>query len=332
MREVAALAGVSIKTVSRVINGESGVTVELVGRVDRAIAQLDYRPNLSASHLRRLDRTTATIGALLEDVANPFSSAVHRAIEDVARQRRVMVLTGSLDEDPEREQALVHNFASRRVDGLVIMAAGADHSYLVAERRAGLPIVFIDRPPAFFDADAVLSANREGSRSGVRHLIAGGHRRIAFLGDLASIYTAGERLAGYFEALHEVGTTPDGDLVRQNLHTADLAEAATLELLALARPPTAIFASQNLVTMGAVKALRTLGRQHSVALVGFDDFLLADLLEPGVTVVAQDPTTLGTQAAELLFRRLDGDHGPSRTVVVDTWLVTRGSGEVPPPH
>jgi LacI family transcriptional regulator len=330
MRDVAALAGVSIKTVSRVVNGEAGVAPGMAARVGRAMAQLDYRPNLSASHLRRSDRTTATIGALLEDVANPFSSALHRAIEDVARVRRVMVLTGSLDEDPVREQALVHNFASRRVDGLIIMPAGPDQSYLVAERRAGLPIVFVDRPPAFFDADAVLSANREGSRNGVGHLLAAGHRRIAFLGDLATIYTAAERLAGYQEAIRAAGLQPEPVLVRQDLHTIDLAESAALELLSMTRPPTAMFASQNLVTMGAVRALRKLGRQHTVALVGFDDFQLADLLEPGVSVVAQDAATLGTRAAELLFGRLDGDHGASRRVVVETWLIRRGSGEIPP--
>ena len=167
MHDVAALAGVSLKTVSRVVNGEPGVSADLVARVNRAAAQLDYRPNLAASSLRRTDGKTATIGLLLEDVANPFSSAVHRAIEDAARRRGVAVFASSLDEDPERERQLTRAFVSRRVDGLIIVPAGPDQSYLLSDRRAGLALVFIDRPPAFLDADTVLAANRDGARTGV---------------------------------------------------------------------------------------------------------------------------------------------------------------------
>ena len=182
MHDVAALAKVSLKTVSRVVNQEPGVSRDLVLRVNQAAAQLDYRPNLAASSLRRTDGRTATIGLLLEDVGNPFSSTMHRAIEDAARARGVAVFASSLDEDPQREHQLIRAFVSRRVDGLVIAPAAADHSYLVNERRAGLALVFIDRPPSFLDGDTVLAANTEGARYGVRHLLEHGHRRVAFLG------------------------------------------------------------------------------------------------------------------------------------------------------
>jgi LacI family transcriptional regulator len=332
MREVAALAGVSIKTVSRVVNEEPGVSALLVGRVGRAAEQLDYRPNLTASSLRRADRRTGTVGLLLEDVANPFSSAVHRAFGDAAGQRGVAVLATSLDEDPQREREFAHAMMLRRVDGLAIMPTGTDQSYLRNDMRAGLALVFVDRPPAFLDADVVLATNREGARDGVRHLVATGHRRIAFLSDLQLIATARERYLGYRDALRAAGLTLDERIVRTELHTREAAEAAAMELLGLPTEvaPTAIFASQNLVAIGTVRALRRLGLQHEIALVGFDDFELADLLDPGVTVVAADPFEIGAIAAELLFARLDGDRGPSRHRRIPTRLIVRGSGEIGP--
>ena len=226
MHDVAALAKVSLKTVSRVVNQEPGVSPDLVLRVNQAAAQLDYRPNLAASSLRRTDGRTATIGLLLEDVGNPFSSAVHRAIENAARARGVAVFASSLDEDPEREHQLIRAFVSRRVDGLVIVPAAVDHSYLVNERRAGLALVFIDRPPSFLDADTVLAANGEGARDGVRHLLEQGHRRVAFLGDMRSISTARERFAGYRDALRDASIVEDARLVRHGLRSMEAAVAA----------------------------------------------------------------------------------------------------------
>ncbi len=332
MQDVAALAGVSLKTVSRVVNGEPGVSADLVGRVGKATHQLDYQHNLAASSLRRSDRKTATIGLLLEDVANPFSSAIHRAIEDASHDRGIAVLAASLDEDPERERRLVAAFVSRRVDGLILAPAGTDQGYLLNERRAGMSLVFIDRPPSFLDADSVLTANEEGAYEGVRHMLRRGHARLAYLGDLGRIATARERYAGYQRALQEAGVAVDDRLVRQDLHSATAAEAAVLELLAMPAgvAPTALFTSQNMVTIGAIMALRRLGWQHRVALVGFDDVLLADLLEPGLTVIAQDPAAIGAAASELLFRRIDGDDAPSQRRKIPARLVARGSGEIAP--
>ena len=331
MRDVAALAGVSLKTVSRVINAEPAVSPDLLARVERAIEQLDYRPNLTASSLRRSDGKTATVGLVLEDLANPYSAAVTRAVEDAARPRRVTVVAGSVDEDPERERALVREFAARRVDGLIVAPTAADQSYLIADRRAGMALVFVDRPPNHLDADAVVAANRSGATDGVRHLLSGGHRRIAFLGDLATIATAADRFAGYVDAIERAGLAADMTIIRRDLRSVDAAKAAVEELLRLSQPPTAIFAAQNALGIGAFAALRGLHRQFDVALVGFDDFPLADLLDPGVTVVAQDPAAIGRLAAETLFRRLDGDRSPSTVQVVPTRLIVRGSGEIAPP-
>ncbi|TMG30038.1 MAG: LacI family transcriptional regulator [Chloroflexi bacterium] len=328
MREVAALAGVSLKTVSRVINAEPAVSETVRSRVVGAIQRLDYRHNHAASSLRRSDRKSSTIGVLLEDVANPFSSALHREIEDVALQRGVLVLAGSSDEDQAREQQLIAAFTSRRVDGLIIVPASHDHSYLLSERRAGTSMVFVDRPPAFLDADSILTDNQAGVRQGIAHLIAHNHRRIGYLGDLMTITTAAERCQGYEQELASAGIALDPQLVRLNVHGIDKADAATVELLGLREPPTALFTSQNLLTIGASRALHRLDLHHRTALVGFDDVLLADLLDPGITVIAQDPSTMGRKAAEQLFRRIDGDQSPSVHLVVPTRLITRGSGEI----
>ena len=330
MREVAALAGVSVKTVSRVVNREPGVSPAVMARVLASVDRLDYRHNLTASSLRRNDGKSATIGLVLEDVANPFSSTLHRAIENVARERGVLVLAGSSDEDETRERMLVSAFASRRVDGLVLVPAGHDHSYLLSERNSGTAMVFVDRPPGFLDADSVVTDNVVGAREAVRHLIAGGHRRIAYLGDLQTIATAALRHQGYLAELASNSIAIDPWLVRLDLHGIDSAEAATTEILLGANPPTALFTGQNLLTVGAYRVLRRLDLHHRVALVGFDDILLADLLEPGITVIAQDPAAIGRTAAEILFRRLDGDRSPSVHEVVPTQLVPRGSGEIRP--
>jgi LacI family transcriptional regulator len=162
----------------------------------------------------------------------------------------------------------------------------------------------------------------------VEHLVAHGHRRAAFLGDLATISTAAERLHGYGSALDEAAIARDPGLVRQGLRSSDEATSAVAHLLSGAEPPTAIFASQNLVTIGAVRALHQLGQQHEVALVGFDDLPLVDLLDPGVTLVLQDIAGIGLAAADLLFRRIDGDAGPTERVILPTTLVPRGSGEI----
>jgi LacI family transcriptional regulator len=331
MRDVAALAGVSLKTVSRVINAEPAVSADLLARVERAIEQLDYRPNLTASSLRRSDGKTATVGLVLEDLANPYSAAVTRAVEDAARPRRVTVVAGSVDEDPERERALIREFVARRVDGLIVAPTAADQSYLIADRRAGMALVFVDRSPRNLDADAVVAANRSGAADGVRHLLGRGHLRIGFLGDMATISTAAERYAGYVDAVDRAGLPIDESIVRRDLRSVDAARTAVEELLRLPLPPTAIFAAQNVLGIGAFAALRGLRRQFDVALVGFDDFPLADLLDPGVTVVAQDPAAIGRLAAETMFRRLDGDRSPSTVQVVPTRLIVRGSGEIVPP-
>jgi LacI family transcriptional regulator, galactose operon repressor len=329
MKEVAAVAGVSLSTVSRVVNGEE-VRADLAERVQGAVEMLGYRRDHTASTLRRADRMSASIGLIIDDVGNPFFSVVHRGVEEVARERGVLVFVGSSDEDSEREHELADAFGARGVDGLILVPSGTDQSYLQRERRAGVGVVFVDRPPRLIDADAVLSDNAAGARLAVAHLVATGHRRIGFLGDRPEIFTAAERLRGYREAIAAAGLPYDDRIVMDEILSATGGYAATRELLSGPEPPTALFSSQNLITIGAVRALVELGRHGRTAIVGFDDVPMGDAVRPGLTVVAQDPGALGRTAAERLFARLDGDGSPAREVVLPVSLIERGSGEIAP--
>jgi LacI family transcriptional regulator len=326
MRDVAHTAGVSLKTVSRVINGEAGVAPSTAERVGRAIATLGFERNDLARSLRH-GHSSATLGLVIEDVANPFYSAIAQAVETAAHERGMLLITASAREDAERERELVTALLRRRVDALLMVPAGPDHRY-VTGNGGHVRAVFLDRPPGEIDADTVLVDNAGGARRGVEQLLAHGHTRIACIADVATLYTASERLGGYRAALAAAGVAEEPALVRTGNRDAAEAEAAVEQLLALPanRRPTALLAANNRNTVGALRALAR--RKRPLALVGFDDFELADVL--GITVVRSDPGRLGERAAALAFGRLDGDERPPQRITIPTTLVTRGSGELPP--
>ncbi|WP_405737362.1 LacI family transcriptional regulator [Streptomyces sp. NBC_01537] len=332
MKDVAARAGVGLKTVSRVVNEEPGVTDDTIARVQSAIEALGFRRNDSARLLRK--GRTASIGLVLEDLADPFYSPLSRAVEDLARAHGTLLFTGSSAENADREQELVLAFCARRVDGLVVVPASDDHRYLEPEIAAGVATVFVDRPAGRIDADVVLSDNAGGTRDGVAHLIAHGHRRIGFIGDQPHIHTAAERLRGYREAMASAGLAVRDAWVSSGPTSPERVRAELERMLAGPEPITALFAGNNRITVTAVRVLYEGDRDRDgpgqVALVGFDDFELADLLRPGVTVVAQDPALLGLTAARLLFQRLDGASGEPARVELPCRLIARGSGEIPP--
>lgn len=330
MKDVAALAGVSIKTVSRVVNHEAGVSVGVRDKVMAAAQRLDYRHNLAASTLRRASGRTGMIGALVQDISNSYSATLVRGLEEAAHQRGTAILTASINEDTDREEALVHDLVTRRVDGLVIVPASEDQDYLASELRAGMPCVFVDRTPRGVEADSVTLDNVAGARMATEHLLAHGHRRIAVISDAEAIMTAQARLAGYEAALRDAGSPVDPALRITGVRTEYAAERAAIALLTLPEPPTAVFAARNVIAVGVCRALAATGRRRSVALVGFDDFPMADLVDPPLTVIRQDVPRLARAATDLLFARIDGDTSPPKALVFDPVLVERGSGEIPP--
>ncbi|GAA3998142.1 LacI family transcriptional regulator [Streptomyces sp. NBC_01352] len=330
LTDVAREVGVSAKTVSRVLNEDGPASTRTREQVLAAVAKLGFQPNLMARNIR-VGGPDTTVGLVIPDLGNPFFGAVARSIEDTVRDRGLTLLMGSSADDPDRERALTDKFLARRISILMVVpSVGADHSHLKTHRAAGLPVVFLDRPGVGLSTDNVVSSNRAGAHDGVAHLIAHGHRRIGFIGDLPTkLYTRRERLAGYRTALQEAGLPYDRSLVT-NAHDRHGARAATDQLLDLPDPPTALFAGNNIVALGIISELAR-SKRRDVAVVAFDDVELAEALEPALTVVAQDPEEIGRAAATTALARLDGDRSRARTLTVPTRLIVRGSGERPAP-
>lgn len=325
LKDVAAYAGVAFKTVSRVVNGESGVSPATRELVQRAIDDLGFRRNASAAGLRQ--GLTGSIALVIEDIAEPIQSAVARAVERAAVARETLLFTAASSDDDVRERELVLSLSARPVDGIILLPQDQDHSYLKADIEAGVSIVAIDRPLSGVEVDTVLSDNRDGARRGVEHLLAHGHRRIAFVGDQRMVFTSAERYEGYRDALRGAGVEVDPDLVL--LDSQDPAEIGErlMAMRAIDDPPTAMFTVNSLNTMAV---LRTGVVHQGLALVAFDDLALFDLLSPAITAIAQDPAVMGAEATRLLFERIAGESGPARTVIVPTRLIKRGSGEQSP--
>ena len=321
MVDVAKRADVSLKTVSRVVNNEPAVAAELVDRVLAAIAELGFRRNDIARNLRSL-RVNATIGLLIEEIANPFYATIASVTAEIAAAHNTLLITTSSEEDPERERELLLDLTSRRVDGLLIVPAGQDHSFLRREMEMGTPVVFLDRPAGELLADTVLLDNQGGSRAGVRKLLAAGHRRIGVLLDSLNVYTMQERLAGAQAEFAAAGVRYDSALIRDGVRGPEDAARVVAEMLSMGDPPTAFFCTNNRITVGALQELYRRG--DDAELLGFDDFELSHLMPRPLTVIAYDVREFARLAADRLFQRIGGDESWPGTTILPTQLVERG--------
>lgn len=321
MVDVAADAGVSLKTVSRVVNDVPTVDPALAERVLASIRKLGFQRNDVAASLRS-GTETRTIGLITADLSNSFYSTISSAVAAVARERGYHVIMASSEENPEIERTTALDLCRRRVSGLIVVPADGDHGYLRAQVERGIPVIFLDRPGAGLEADTVLVDNRGGAESAVRALADAGHTRIALLLDSLDIFTMRERLAGAEAAAEAAGIAVDPALVSTEAHGPDQAYRAFDRMLRLADPPTAVLCGNNRSTVGAVEAIWRTGVDVEVA--GFDDFELSRLLPQEITVVDYDTAALGRRAAELLFARIDGEDAEPSAHLVATHLVTRG--------
>ena len=332
MKDVAARSGVALKTVSRVVNGEPGVTQATADRVLAAIAELGFRRNESARLLRT--GQTATLAFIAGQVADPDQAALYRGLEEVAREQGFLLYSGSTDDDEDREERLALALCARRVDGLVIVPTAGDHGYLAAEIQAGVATVFALRPPEPAGlGDVVVADEPGGAKQAVAHLIAHGHRRIGYLGqpggpdpqDTLAAYRSRRLALGYAEAMAAAGLPADERWLSLTPGTVPGAGV------------TAVFCGGKAHTAQALHALAPAGQGADaahpgrVAVIGFGDFELAGLVPPGITVVSYDPARIGRTAGELLPRRLAGDRGPPRLAELPVTLIPRGSAEFPPP-
>jgi LacI family transcriptional regulator len=326
LRDVAALSGVSLKTASRVLNGEPHVSPVTADKVRSAAQRLGFRRNAIARDLRAGARSSL-VGLIISDLANPFYSRVARGAERRLRAAGLQLISASSNEDPELEHTLVAEMLERRVSAMLIVTSATDHGYLETERRLGLPVVFLDRVPEDLVADTIVLDNDGGVHRAVKHLLERGHRRIGLVGDLVRLATFRERVAAFEAAMQVAGITEWQRYVRADCHDVAAAERTVRELLALDPPPTALLTTNNLITTGALRVVR--GIADSPALVGFDDFDLAEIL--GVTVIGHDPERMGELGAEQIVTRLGGADGPARRMLLPTELIERDSTVMSPP-
>ena len=324
MADVAKLAGVGKMTVSRLLSGSANVSKSTADRVHRAIRMLNYQPNELARSLRSVH--SKTIAVILPYLYDPFFATCAHAISTVATQHGYSVLITTSDENSEIECKQASLMLRRRIDGMVIIPAPNDDSYLRGEMFSRVHIVTMDRPAPDSRFDSVVVNNRAGAKAGIEHLIGHGHRRIAFLGLSRALFTMQARYAGYKEAMVKAGLTTEGYI---DCTSPESTVTSVHALLTQPKPPTALFAANNLTMRYLLHALNVLRIDvpGQIALVGFDDFDVADVLQPALTVIRQPVYQIGEMAANLLFQRISRGDFPAKghRVVLPLELVIRRS-------
>lgn len=323
LRDVAAVAGVSLRTASRVLNDDPRVAVDTRARVRQVMRDLKYTPDSMARSLRA--GTDTAVGMVVESVADPFFSTMVAAVEQSVSNGGKSVLVASTYGDAERERDVVAQMLSRRVSGLLLVPTAGDHAWL----QTSTPLVCVDRAARGLDADVVGIDDEAAAADAVHHLVAHGHRRIAYISDHPRVPTSRTRLAGYRRAMAAHGLDADPRLIRADCPDAASAAAATRELLARndSDAPTALLSAATRCSLGVVPTLHSLDRSD-VALVCFGDFAMADLLQPGVTVVDHSADVVGTAAAARLTERIAHPELPTSIIHLPVRLIPRGSGEV----
>ena len=327
IKDVARLAGVSITTVSHVINETRYVSDELRGRVLAAMQELNYRPNVLARSLRRGE--TRTIGLVVPDNSNPFFAEVARIVEDVGFEKGYSVILCNSDGSLEKEAAYISVLIAKQVDGVIFIAAGSKHEHLHELTAQGIPVVVADRDIPQSLADVVLVDNEKGGYEATRYLLSLGHRRIACIAGPSDLTPSADRVCGYRRAQEEAGISIEEGWIVPGDFRYQGGEAAAARLLRLGEPPSAIFACNDVMAIGALRTLQNAGLQvpGDVSIIGFDDIPLASAVSPALTTVAQPTAELSTLAARCLISRIqnDRDDEPRQRSVLETRLVVRDS-------
>lgn len=324
LADVAREAGVSAMSVSRVFNGQAGVGPDTARRIELAAQALGFRPNRQAANLR-YGRQLGLVGMVVPEPHTPLFTAIKLEIDERLRELGLIVVTANSGREVDRERALVTSFIERGLDGVLLFTEDPSHQYLSRHLDQGFPVVLMGSPPHGVEAPAILTDNEAGTRQAVAHLVAHGHRRIAVISNTTS-YPASARLAGYRQGLADHGIEPDPALICTRPLGREHGREAAETLLNRADPPTAVVCTNYVFTAGLLAAE---GLDRATALIGFDDFEAASLVDPPITVIAQDATTMGREAARLLLDQMGGAR-PVSHIVVAPRLVPRGSGEIPP--
>jgi DNA-binding LacI/PurR family transcriptional regulator len=327
LQEVAHRARVSIATVSRVLNKSDKVVPETRATVEKALRDLGYRPSRVARRLRMKDGRAHLVGLIIPDIQNPFYAEIARGVEDAAYAAEYALLLCNSDENPDKEQFYLDVMRSESVDGIVLPPFEETDTAVADIIKTGMPVVCVDRSLSKVKTDLVEVDNYRGAFEAVSHLIEKGHRSIGLIEGRTQVSTSRERRRGYLDALNEAGITPRKDLMREGDFRQESGRVLATELLSLKKPPTALFAVNNLMTVGALNAVheRNLRVPQDVAIVGFDDLPWAEALDPPLTVVRQPAYEVGKQAMELLLKRIMEPTRPTVTMRLLPQLIIRRS-------
>jgi len=331
MRDVARLAGVSQSTVSRVLNPNSASAVsisdETIRRVQNAVEQLGYRPNLAARGLR--GQKTQLIAVMIADIANPYYHIILRKVQEIARARDFDVILADTIHDPRNERLFVEGILRRPVDGVILMPYHLEESDVVRlVERTGAPVVVVSRRYRYDSVDHVYADDGQGAYEATKWLITQRHhRRIAFIG-VPGVSPSERRLKAFRQAMAEAGLQVPEEYVKAGDFTSEAGKRVMQELMRLPAPPTAVFACNDLMALGCVMSAQAMGLQipADVAIVGFDDIPQASWVSPPLTTVSQHPLEIGQRLAQTLFERIDGvERGPGRDFKIPCQLIVRGS-------
>ncbi|WP_440998501.1 LacI family DNA-binding transcriptional regulator [Fodinibius sp. SL11] len=326
VEDVAREADVSTATVSRVFSGSAKVNKETTEKVLQAAKKLDYRPNRVASRLRGKGGHSKVLGLIVTDLQNPFFSDIARGVGDIAYENDHGVIVCNTDEDPEKERFYLETLLSEKVAGLIIAPTIGNKEYLRTVNQT-LPLVSVDRHLSDFDVDTVTVNNKEGSYLAVKRLLELGHKRIGIVCGIEGILTTEERLNGYKKALKEENISINDELIFHGNSKEKGGVEGVRHLLNITEPPTAIYSTNNLMTLGIYEELyrQNVKVPNDVAIVGFDDMSWATALNPPLTAVRQPGYELGATAVELLLKRLSNPNRPISNTVLKAELIIRHS-------
>lgn len=327
IKQIAEAAGVSTATVSRVLNNSDKVQGKTAERVMEAVEKLNYRPDNVARRMRVKTTNSLVIGLVITDIENPFFSSVAKGVESVAFKNKQVLMICNTNESPEKEKFFLNSMLSEKVSGVILVPTTGNNDFLEKLVSDDFPLVLVDRHPEGLNVDTVAINNEKGGYMAVKRLIDLGHTRIGIINGIKGLSNAEERFNGYKKALHEAGIPLLDELITYGNYVESGGRKAAEALLAIDEPPTAIFSTNNLMTLGCIKELykRRISIPDEMALVGFDDSTWAEALIPPLTTVKQPGYELGVNAAELLFKRLNNPDASIMNIVLNTEFVIRNS-------
>lgn len=332
LKEVAKYAKVSITTVSRVMNEADKVNPETRERVQRVMRELDYQPNRVAQRLRTSKGQSKLLGLIIPDIQNQFYSSIVRGVEDVAYGKDYAVILCNSDENPTKERFYLDVLQSESVDGVILPPIHQYSKVVEGLIESGVPVVCVDRKLVREAVDTVVVNNEKGGYLAVKHILDFGHKRIAILTSSSQFSSFDERLTGYKNALKDHNIALDDELIKEgDPRSTESAYLFTKELLRLSNPPTAIFATNNLMTLGVLEAVHEeqLNVPDDISIVGFDDMPWARAISPPLTVIKQPGYEMGRRATELLFQRFDDPkREPVQIIMEPTLIIRKSTGRV----